>query len=280
MALNTILHWPLNTDQSVPSVFKSRARRYMSGIATSDAHRKGPPGRLTEWGLSPKVWLCHTRQDLLNRSVSLSLSLHWKKEGLITFSFVLMFHCSIFLPPKNWRFFLFLFFRFTMGSFEYAFRISMPYSEVKDVITEWAKHWKLIVYEHDADSGLPRTHIHGFMKNCIYKTPEALKESFTQWRKVTARAMNCGRGVGEFISDGEEGILLTWVKAQEFLYSVRGYDANYVNELRERWVPRAPARWRATARPMSRMTKFEVAMKIVEYLCRRETAPMNTLLKQ
>jgi len=63
----------------------------------------------------------------------------------------------------------------------YAPRISSPYSDLSGVFQKFADTCEaMVVYEHEADEQVSRTHCHFVMVNCKYKTPEPLKRIFRQ----------------------------------------------------------------------------------------------------
>lgn len=79
--------------------------------------------------------------------------------------------------------------------FNHAIRITLSYELCKDVISKWAdRSDKVIVYQHDADEEVSKTHVHLGLYGCEVKT-EALKRmwpdapgkgnEFWSWKEAT-----------------------------------------------------------------------------------------------
>lgn len=63
----------------------------------------------------------------------------------------------------------------SIGMFNHAIRITLPYADVKDVISKWADRCHdAIAYQHDADGEVSKTHVHIGLGGCEVKA-EALK---------------------------------------------------------------------------------------------------------
>lgn len=60
-------------------------------------------------------------------------------------------------------------------SYSHAIRITLPYEDCKAIISQWADRCsKVIVYQHDADEEVSKTHVHIALGGCETKS-EALK---------------------------------------------------------------------------------------------------------
>lgn len=59
--------------------------------------------------------------------------------------------------------------------FHHAIRITLPYECCRDIITKWAnRSQQVVVYQHDADEEISKTHVHIGLSGCEVKA-EALK---------------------------------------------------------------------------------------------------------
>jgi len=70
----------------------------------------------------------------------------------------------------------------------YCPRVSLSYQDISGVVQEWSETCeKMVVYEHQRDAKVNRTHCHMLLINCKYKTPEALKRQFHSRVKTTMK---------------------------------------------------------------------------------------------
>lgn len=63
-------------------------------------------------------------------------------------------------------------------TFNYACRITKPYSVVKDIIDNWATRCEAVaVYQHDADEEVSTTHVHLILLGCEVKQEQLKRDS-------------------------------------------------------------------------------------------------------
>lgn len=114
----------------------------------------------------------------------------------------------------------------------YAVRLTFPYSEVQGAIEQFAKASEgIVVYEHEADKEVSRTHIHLLLEKCSVGTDtlknyvrkcKEVKIEKTDWSFKTA-----SEDLGNYIKYMSKGVL-------ESVY-VKGYDMEYINECKSKW---------------------------------------------
>lgn len=112
----------------------------------------------------------------------------------------------------------------------YAIRITLPYDDCKDVISQWAdRSAKIIVYQHDADEEISKTHIHIGIFGCQTKS-EALKR---MWKDAP------GKG-NEFWSwkdwDGTSKYIAYMSKGTLAAKYVKNFSEQEVEKFRQEWV--------------------------------------------
>lgn len=161
--------------------------------------------------------------------------------------------------------------------YDYAVRVSIESSFLEKVFKQWSESCqKMIVYQHDADDSVNRTHCHMFLNGCKYATPEALKRQFFKLIETTRKGNELWSWrEGEFIGEGGgEGRYITYMSKGhlEPIFN-KNYDTNYIAECKSKWT--APAKPAVGDSPHNepKMTKYEIAMKIIDYLVRREYKP-------
>lgn len=82
--------------------------------------------------------------------------------------------------------------------FNHAIRITLPYEGCKHIISQWADRCaEVVVYQHDADEEISKTHVHLGLYGCEVKS-EALKRmwsdapgkgnEFWSWKEASAEA--------------------------------------------------------------------------------------------
>lgn len=115
--------------------------------------------------------------------------------------------------------------------FSYAIRITLSYDDCKDVISKWAdRSARAIVYQHDIDEEVSKTHIHLALVGCEVKA-EALKR---MWPDAP------GKG-NEFwswkqIDDGLEKYVTYMTKGKLRPVFVKNFSQDIVDGLRQAWV--------------------------------------------
>lgn len=114
--------------------------------------------------------------------------------------------------------------------FSYAIRITLPYDDCIDIISKWAsRSQKIIVYQHDADEEVSKTHIHLAVGGCEVKA-EALKR---MWADAP------GKG-NEFWSwkewDGTETYITYMSKGKLRPLYTKNFTDEQVERSRQAWV--------------------------------------------
>jgi len=117
----------------------------------------------------------------------------------------------------------------------HALRISRDSSEIQAVFDDWAKvSGKLLVYRHDADEEVNRTHCHFLIEECTIGTAEGLR------KRVKHMGFN-GNKDWAFteapITDEQRDKYITYMTKGHLdpVYN-KGYDPVYLEERKNAWV--------------------------------------------
>lgn len=145
----------------------------------------------------------------------------------------------------------------------------MEHSFLEEVFKKWASSCqKMIVYQHDADETVNRTHIHCFFSQCKYKTNVSLKNIFHE----TIETERYGNELwawreGDYLENGEEKYITYMSKGKLDPVFNKGYDVNVLAELKSKWVPPKKIEDEVVSK---HLTKFEIAHSVVNYLQKRD----------
>lgn len=115
--------------------------------------------------------------------------------------------------------------------FNHAIRITLPYEGCKDIISRWAdRSVQVIVYQHDADEEVSKTHVHLGLYGCEVKS-EALKRmwadapgkgnEFWSWKEATEDS-------GKYLTYMSKGTLRP--------VFVKNFSPDIVERSRQAWV--------------------------------------------
>lgn len=158
-----------------------------------------------------------------------------------------------------------------------AVRVTRPYEEVKEWLDN-IKSTKLIVYQHDGDTEVSRTHIHMMIVGSELK-PDALKARYKKlYGNIDAKDWSFKA------ADENQGRYLTYMSKGELTPKLtKNYDTDYVTNCMREWVePKTNLKLedgkfvRDIALP-NQKTKLELLEQMRSKLCDSDTT--RTILK-
>lgn len=114
--------------------------------------------------------------------------------------------------------------------YNHAIRITLPYVDCSGIISKWAdRSSRAVVYQHDADEKVSKTHVHLILGGCETKS-EALKR---MWKDAP------GKG-NEFWSwkdwDGEMKQIVYFTKGKYTAKFVKNFSEQELEKSRQDWV--------------------------------------------
>lgn len=128
-------------------------------------------------------------------------------------------------------------------------RVSLSYSDISSVVVEWSKHVeKIICYEHEADSGVSRTHCHLLMMGIQYQrpkngsAPDAFKRQFFELVKTDLKGQALWRWTPEEENapDPDESFITYMSKGHLRPKFNNNFSDQVVEDLRLKWVEPIP----------------------------------------
>jgi len=113
---------------------------------------------------------------------------------------------------------------------DHFIRISYSYDEIKEWITDLTCD-KIIVYQHEADKDVSRTHVHMYIVGCSIK-PDAMK---TRFRKLYNPAV-IGNSLWSWKKADDDGCITYMSNGLYDPVYNKGFDEVRINELRGKWI--------------------------------------------
>lgn len=146
-------------------------------------------------------------------------------------------------------------------AYHYAIRVALSYTDISSVVQEWSKSApQVIVYEHQGDSSVSRTHCHFLMLNCKYKTPEALKRQFHSRVETSLK----GNELWSWKQGNHVDIkFITYMsKGKLRPVFVKNFIPDEVEELRLKWIEPTPKGESLSEKKEATKTKAELLLEM------------------
>lgn len=123
----------------------------------------------------------------------------------------------------------------------YAPRVSVCYADMSGVVHDWSETCeKMVVYQHDADKEVPRTHLHFLMINCKHKSPEALKRKFHSRVETALEANELWAWTHKDFPNPDEGFIPYMTKGHIAPVFVKNFSPTELETARTQWVEPPP----------------------------------------
>lgn len=117
----------------------------------------------------------------------------------------------------------------------YVCRITLPFSDVNQFIEDWAdKADKLLVYEHEADEEVSKTHCHFLIRDCKVKE-DRLKQIVNKIVSPPLKGNECWSWK-TVIEDKVADYITYMTKGKLTAKYNKGYDQFYIDERKKVWV--------------------------------------------
>lgn len=137
----------------------------------------------------------------------------------------------------------------------YSARVSLSYEDLSGVFTTWSESCeKMVVYQHDADDEVNRTHCHLLMLECKYKTPEALKRQLFNRLSVADK----GNSFWSWKADSDIKFIVYMSKGKLRPVFVKNFSPAELEELRLQWKEPTPKGNLLTEKKESTKTKYDL----------------------
>lgn len=123
----------------------------------------------------------------------------------------------------------------------YAPRVSVCYADMSGVVHDWSETCeKMVVYQHDADAEVPRTHLHFLIVNCKHKSPEALKRKFHSRVETDLVANELWAWTHKDYPNPDEGFIPYMTKGNLAPVFVKNFSPDELEAARAKWIEPIP----------------------------------------
>jgi len=117
-------------------------------------------------------------------------------------------------------------------------RVSRPYEELKDFAAKLSDACDVcVVYEHEADETVNRTHIHAYVEN-----PKVSTDTMKNWVKKTLKVTAFPKTDWSFVGATDRGFITYLTKGKLTPCLVKGISAEEIGTLKAAWVDQPPAK--------------------------------------
>lgn len=148
----------------------------------------------------------------------------------------------------------------------YSPRVSLAYADVSGVLETWSHSCeKMVVYEHQRDAQVSRTHIHALMINCKYKTPEPLKRQFCSAVDTSSKGNELWSWVSKYGVPDEKFITYMSKGILRPVF-VKNFIPAEVEEFRLQWVQPTPKGSSLTEKKESTKTKYDLVQEMMQHV--------------
>lgn len=115
----------------------------------------------------------------------------------------------------------------------FHFRITRSYDDIQLALYTFLRDTigakKYLVYQHDADEEISRTHIHGICEECDVKSPKTFRKQVADYFKLENGDYAVGEGIGKnpgYMSKGRLDPCVNFGYTEEYVASLKanGYD--------------------------------------------------------
>jgi len=123
----------------------------------------------------------------------------------------------------------------------YAPRVSLSYADMSGVVEKWSQTCeKMVVYQHDPDKEVPRTHVHMLLINCKHKSPEQLKRMFHEAHETDRKGNDLWAWTHKDFPNPDETFIPYMTKGNIAPVFVKNYSPAELEDARTQWKDTTP----------------------------------------
>lgn len=147
----------------------------------------------------------------------------------------------------------------------YAPRVSFAYADVSGVIETWSHSCeKMVVYEHQRDSEVNRTHLHMLLMNCKYNTAEPLKRQFYSAVQTSAKGNDLWSWVHKKYPNPNEQFVVYMSEGKLRPVFVKNFSPAELEELRLQWKEESTPKGESlTEKKESTKSKYDLVQDMI-----------------